>query len=462
MDKADLRRDSFRAAIDSFLNDRRDSRLKEAEEGGKDELENVRRQYSFENWFPRIVSQAKQVQLTTHPLKTTFPDAKISSTTSLYCPPNELPERAELGSHSLSDTFHEDTVGNAAVSASTRNDLRMFMCWRVAGKPMRHWILDADLDLLRALHSDSTIAQGWLDGLRTFLVRPEPAQSHSRAKQLFWLVGDDPADDANYHLLAPLYSSALAHAVFHILNEDRFGDAGKAARQARREQRDHDTGYREYPNLAVQKLGGSKPQNISQLNSERRGNNYLLSSLPPSWKTRPVNAPLHIDSVFPRFGRIGEVRPVVRELREFLLSDPPPNKETRNRRDALIDRLIDELVDFAHPLQATLPAGWTQHADCRLVEAERLWLDPGRAEIEEAGDADFRAAWQHMDWPAEIGKRFGNWLNGELGHTLPLGDIVGRHWRDELLSHTEWADTLHRQQKRLAAPTDIPVREATR
>ena len=47
-----------------------------------------------------------------------------------------------------------------------------------------------------------------------------------------------------------------------------------------------------YASLAVQELGGTKPQNISQLNSERRGDNYLLASLPPVWKTVAVQ-PVH-------------------------------------------------------------------------------------------------------------------------------------------------------------------------
>ena len=35
------------------------------------------------------------------------------------------------------------------------------------------------------------------------------------------------------------------------------------------------------PNLAIVQLGGSKPQNISQLTSRQGGRNYLLPSLPP-------------------------------------------------------------------------------------------------------------------------------------------------------------------------------------
>ncbi|PKO57158.1 MAG: type I-F CRISPR-associated protein Csy1, partial [Betaproteobacteria bacterium HGW-Betaproteobacteria-21] len=331
----------------------------------------------------------------------------------------------------------------------------------VDGRPLLAWMQEGDADLIAALSDDADQAGEWLTAF-TGITAPRSAtpSSHTLAKQLYWLAGEDPADNSQYHLLAPLYSSTLAHAVFQTINEDRFGKAGKLARQARYAQRDHDTGYREYPDLAVQKFGGTKPQNISQLNSERGGNNYLLSSRPPKWKTHALKAPLFVDTVFPRLGKIAEVRNTVRILRDFLKSDPRPTMETRNRRDALLDRLIDELVDFAHPLQAALPAGWTRDTDCRLVEAERLWLDPGRAETDDETDTEFSAAWHRMDWPVEIGRRFGNWLNHELGQSLPLGDIEGRHWRDELLLHTAWAGRLHTPRVQGNAPTYIPVREA--
>lgn len=444
---------AFREAINRFLKDRLDAKLdKLAQEDPKREA--LSAQYQRDAWLEDAARRVAQIQAVTHTLKPIHPDARG---TNLFCAPAALPSHAEVGSHTLGDDFNVDVVGNAAAL-----DVYKLLKLRVDERSLLEWLQTGDPAVLAALSDDATKAQDWCEAF-VGITRPRSStpSSHTLAKQLYWRIGDDPCRNSDYHLLAPLYSSALAHAVFHTIDEDRFGDAGKAARQARREHRHHDTGYREYPNLAVQKFGGTKPQNISQLNSERGGNNYLLASLPPSWKTRPVTPPLKADSVLPRFGRIPEVRQTMRELRDFLRTDPTANVDTRNRRDTLVERLIDELVDFAHPLQSTLPAGWTQDTECRLCEAERLWLDPGRAAENDPADADFCAAWHHMDWPAEVGKRFGNWLNAELGDTLPLGDIEGRHWRDELLLNAEWADELHRQRKRLETPTYIPVREAT-
>lgn len=446
-----VRQAAFRNAIEHFLNERLEAKLDKLQADDPKRAELIAL-HARETWLADAARRVAQIQIVTHTLKPIHPDARG---TNLFRAPSELPAHLEVGSHVLGQDFSSDVVGNAAAL-----DVFKLLKQQADGRPLLAWMQDRDPDLLPALSDDADQASEWLDAF-TAITAPRSAipSSHTLAKQLYWLAGEDPADDSQYHLLAPLYSSALAHAVFQTINEDRFGEAGKLARQARREQRDHDTGYREYSDLAVQKFGGTKPQNISQLNSERGGNNYLLASRPPKWKTFAVKAPLHTDSVFPRFARIPEVRQTMRTLRDFLESDPASTMETRNRRDALLDRLIDELVAFANPLQATLPAGWTRDADCRLAEAERLWLDPGRAEADDESDTDFQAAWQHMDWPAEIGRRFANWLNHELGRALPLGDIEARHWRDELLLHTEWAGALHRLRVQGDAPTYAPTRE---
>lgn len=447
------RRTVFRQAIEHFIKECLDSKLEKLPTDSP-ECTTLIAQHARETWLTSAAQRVAQIQMATHILKPINPDARG---TSLFLVPAELPSHQEVGSHILGPGFSKDVVGNAA-----HLDVFKFLKQQVEERPLLAWMQEGDADMLAALSDDAQKAQEWANAFLG-IITPYNAtpSSHDLAKQLYWLVGENPADDKHYHLLAPLYASALAHTVHQTINEDRFGEAGKLARQARREHRDHTTGYREYPGLAVQKLGGDNPQNISQLNSERRGKNYLLASGPPKWKTSAVKLPLFIDSIFSRFGKTPEVRKTVQSLRDFLKSDPPTNQVTRNRRDALLDRLIDELIDFAHPLQATLPVGWTRDTNCRLAEAERLWLDPRRADSDDETDSDFRTAWQRMDWPKEIGQRFGNWLNHELGKTLPLGEIEARHWRDELLLHTTWAGVLHNHRVLSEAPTYIPVRGAT-
>ncbi|MDE3211260.1 MAG: type I-F CRISPR-associated protein Csy1 [Pseudomonadota bacterium] len=430
------RRAAFRTAIERFLQERRDGKLEklQPDDPKRDELT---AQFAFTNWIDDAARRVNQIQAVTHSIKPMHPDARG---TNLYRPPETLPDHGEVGSHTLGRAFADDVVGNAAAL-----DVFKFLRVDIDGRPLLDAIVARDRDLVDALSDDADQASAWIEAFAG-LVQPRGAlASHARAKQLYWLSGDDPCKDGHYHLLAPLYASSLAHAVFKTINEDRFGDAGKAARQAKREKRDHPDGYHEYPHLAVQKLGGTKPQNISQLNSERGGNNYLLASLPPSWKSRAIREPWLVESVFPRFGRQPDVRDLVHGLRDFLASDPDPTVDTRQRREAYLDALTDELVLYAAELQSALPAGWSLDSKCRLVEAEQLWLDPGRTEQDEA----FRSRWARMDWPVDIGRRFGNWLNGQLDGRLPVGEIEQAQWARELLAHTEWAWRIDRDNRTL-------------
>nr|WP_230680832.1 type I-F CRISPR-associated protein Csy1 [Paracidovorax cattleyae] len=189
------------------------------------------------------------------------------------------------------------------------------------------------------------------------------------------------------------------------------------------------------PGWLCRTWGGTKPQNISQLNSERRGMNYLLSSLPPQWQASAVRLPVHAASVFDRlFLSRPEVRRTVRALRVFLETGPDANRATRERRESMVDMLLGELVALAAELQQLLPPGWTCD-DARfqdLHRSEQLWLDPLRAERPD--ETDFAHEWLRMDWPAAIGLRFANWLNAQLRDKLLVGDTEARAWQKELLT----------------------------
>jgi CRISPR-associated protein Csy1 len=434
------RRTAFRTAIEGFLQERLAGKLEKLkpDDPKRDELA---AQFVFATWIEDAASRIAQLQMATHIVKPVFPEAKIRETTNLLIRPDSLTSHPEVGSHTLDRQFVTDVVGNSAALHFYK-----FLRIEVAGQILLDAVLARDADLIDALGGKPEQAAAWVEAFAALMQPRGELSSHGRAKQLYWLAGDDPRDNEHFHLLAPLYASSLTHAVYQTIYNDRFGEASKAARQARRDKRDHPNGYREYPHLAVQKLGGTKPQNISQLNSERRGDNYLLASLPPQWKSRAVREPLHTDSVFPNFGRRQEVHDLVRNLKTFLASDPAPTMETRQRRESYMEGLMGELVSFAAELQTALPAGWSLDPACRLVAAEQLWLDPARAEQDEA----FRSQWQQLRWPDEVGRRFANLLNSQLVDKLPMGDIEHQTWTGELLGHTEWAARIDQASRTLS------------
>lgn len=419
---------NYREAIHTFLQERLNAKLEKlkADEDGK--RTELIAQHQPSAWLEDAARRVQQIQAVTHSLKPIHPDARG---TNLYVEPHTLPPLAELGSHALGERFVGDVVGNAAAL-----DAYKLLKLEVNGRSLLTALLAQDADALAALHADPAQAQALRDALVSLTQpRAEGPSSHTLAKQLYWLTGSDACDDSHYTLLAPLYATSLAHAVHAQLQEARFGEANKAARQARRERKVHDGVFHDYPGLAVQNMGGTKPQNISQLNSERRGMNYLLSSLPPQWQASAVRLPVHATSVFDRlFIARPEVRRTVRALRVFLESDPDANLATRDRREELLGALVDELVSLAAELQQILPPGWSRDDErfADLHRSEQLWLDPLRAE--QPDEADFAREWLQMDWPAAVGQRFANWLNAQLRGKLPVGDAEARAWQKELLT----------------------------
>lgn len=410
----------LRQLMQSFIDERLVAKLEKLEPDDP-KYQELQLQYRFENWVEDAARRVGQLQVVSHTLKAIHPDAKG---TSLFAPPELLAAHPWVGSHLLEENYATDVVGNAAAL-----DVYKFLKLEYQGKTLLARALERDAALLSALNDDASKAQEWLDAFVSITDNKGKVSSSTRAKQIYWLTGDDPTQNEHFHLLSPLYPSSLVHRVYQHIQHDRFSEETKAARQARRDNKASETGYADYPNLAVQKLGGTKPQNISQLNSERGGNNYLLCSLPPVWQSRDQRPPLKTDSVFPRFVRQQQPRWLLAKLRDFLLSNPPANVRTRTRVDAYIDALIDEMILFSAYFQQLEP-GWSADPDCQLVEAEQLWLDPMRA----AEDEEFAARRMAGEWVKEVQHRFANQVNKALGK-LPVGDG----------EHSEWMSRVHKK-----------------
>ena len=431
---------SWEDTIAIFINERLKTRLEKLKEDDPKRPELVV-QHDPTTWIGNAARRVTQIQAVTHSLKAIHPDARG---TNLYVEPVSLPTLAEVGSHTLGEHFVSDVVGNAAAL-----DVYKFLKLEANKRSLLSALLDLDPGALAALHTDSAQAQVLRDAFIS-LVLPRAAgpASHTLAKQLYWLTGNDACADTNYVLLAPLYATSLAHAIHTQVQEARFGEANKMARQAQRERKTHDGVFRRYPGLAVQNMGGTKPQNISQLNSERRGINYLLSSLPPQWRPSEKHLPVHTDSVFTRyFERRPGVRQALWALRKFLQSDPPPNKATRSKRDDMVHSLVDAMVAMAADLMQMLPPGWTLTDErfSQLNRDEQYWLDPLRAELPD--EHLFADAWLALEWPDAIGRRFGNWLNDRLDGTLHFGEIEFRAWKKELLADEDGFGQQLRQRR---------------
>ncbi|MCL2898996.1 type I-F CRISPR-associated protein Csy1 [Brenneria tiliae] len=417
-----MEEDGLSRFILDYIENRKRLRLEAAEKKFADdepalaaERQEINDRYQSQAWLTDAASRAGQISLVTHALKFTHSDAKGSSVFSVQAQ-EESPEY--LSTAALKQPA-VDAVGNAAAL-----DVAKLLQTEYQGDSLVAALQRGDDSALAALTDDPQQLAQWVTGFKQALTDKQ-LSSHKLAKQIYFPLSDTSAD-GQYHLISPLYSSSLAQALYQRITAARFSDEAKAVRLARKEKRWHDEIEVSFPNLAVQNMGGTKPQNISFLNSGRRGKSYLLPCAAPVWESM-AKPPLQHKSIFRPRGEFEYLaRSAVRQMRQFLLSVAPVGNtlEIRQQCWSYADSIIDSLFNYAAAIQ-NLEAGWSREETCRLKRSQQLWLDPYSA----LSDRDFKFEREGGDWKKEVAQDFGVWLNRQLEHEqLRFSEVERREW----------------------------------
>jgi len=415
------------AVIADYINERKRQKMesieKEAEKLAKEsiddsedslkqleldaQLKTIEENFVFHHWLTDAANRAKQISLATHAIKFTHADAKGSSVLAL--------DRQEVAANYLSTVTLKmpsvDAVGNAAAL-----DVAKLMQLEFNEDSLAACLKRGDSSSLSAFSQSQAQLEEWVRGLMLAL-SDKSLKSHTLAKQLYFPVGEE-----QYHLLSPLFSSSLAQAIFQRVIDSRFGEEAKVIRDAKKAGKFIDKQDVSYPNTALQNFGGSKPQNISQLNSGRGGKSFLFSSAPPSWQSEP-KPPLNSKSIFSgEYDRRAWRQ--ARNLQQYLLSivHRDGNLTIRKGLAAYLDELVDTLFNYAAEVQSlTQFAGWSENTQLR--RAQQLWLDPYR------NDPLFQEERAKGDWQLQIADDFAFWLKRRLKHEqLVFGETEHQEW----------------------------------
>ncbi len=418
MDDTGISVQAIRAVIDVFIQTRLQAKLDKLKPEQQAEREKLQEAHQREIWLADAARRVAQIQQVTHAIKYTHPDAKGSS---VYSTGNKQAGELLVGTHTLDGQLKADVVGNAAAL-----DVYKFLKETVgdAHISLLELVLANHPQMRAAMSDNAELAQEWMQAFATLPKAKGSLASHTLTKQLYWPLGNN-----EYHLLAPLFSTSLISSVADTMRTHRFSDEAVTAREARKNKQFSAIGCHEYPDVVVQKYGGTKPQNISQLNSERYGENHLLPSLPPQWSASEIRPPLNSKSIFDgQFSRRKAVRRAVKDLSDYLKGVEDYNSmDVRKGSKRRVQNIIDEFLQYSAEIQQ-LPAGWSALPECYLPQEERLWLDPERALEDENFAADYR--WR--DWPDNLAKGFANWLNNRLSsgrYKLPVGEDEAFEWR---------------------------------
>jgi CRISPR-associated protein Csy1 len=408
-----------------------DGRLVEKQQGKPDDgPQSFAGKYDHDTWLRNASRKASQLTVVTHAPKFSY---QYSKSDGLRFESSE--EALEGLVYSVGTPLKDDAIGNAAAL-----DVFKFLQLTYAGETLLSRVLRDDPEIAAALSDDATAAAGLMGDFKLIACAAGTAACDTFIKQIYFPINND-----SYHLLGILHPTSLAHLFHERIQHDKFSEETKAAKEARKAWEKNSkpgksspeahvlkgesalpvaSAYRVYPDLAVTKFGGSKPQNISQLNSERRGVGYLLASVPPTWASRPPSLPSKQSTVFDRSlaGQLS-LRKALSRLKVYY-GNPYGNAALRDWAHERISEIIEQVMALADRIQQAEPA-WS--IGSRLHPAEVAWLDPDR----ELADPGYHA---FADWRETVSSHFANWLNENLsGKTIIMNQDAAGEWQRRFL-----------------------------
>lgn len=384
----------------------------------------LKHKYTLDEWMSDAATRmASQLKFGTHISKGVHPDSKGDNVN--FSGGSPLP-KGIVGSQTLAK-LSLDANGNAAALplaaffdawVSETDNIKIVDIIR-AGSPA----------LAEAFAAETEQAQQNVARLKDALVNSaDKPVTHERNKQVLWPLNDAIKDD-QYISLVPLYPSSFTSDFFGRVNTVRYSEENKQARDNRKKKSVEQQAYKAIPDVAVVRLGGTKPQNISRLTSKQSGRNYLLQSLPPQiGADRAYHLNKEQESLFSRslnqytyFG-LKTLFGVVRNEKK--------NLEQRDTRKHGLEIILAEVLKAAAQIKQAYPPGWSR--DYQLSMAEKYWLDPNRCELD--GEEAFLLAREESNWQQEIIESFAHWLNAALRIEFPkrtaeFGDAEFREWK---------------------------------
>jgi CRISPR-associated protein Csy1 len=384
-------------AIQQFLDERKEAWLKKKVKGSTTEEELVVLEseatttFSLAKWLPDAAKRAKQLSLVSHPGKFSHPSAKISPVIAT------APRVADGFLRTGNVSTGLDVFGNAAAM-----DVYKFLSIALKDEKTILDHLEAQTDYIGKQFElpDVTFAELSNGLLAIKQSDDESIKTSGKLKQVYFPIDDD------YHLLSILTPSNIMYKLKERINIMRFSDEAKAAREDRKKNKHSELTLSDVFNLSVIGFGGTKPQNISVLNSQNGGAAYLLPSLPPKLEKRKIRQPkvsFFKEVLWPK-GYTEEFQ----AIHKLLISDDN-NVHLRRKRDSLVKSVIYQIVDQVW-ITRRLDSGWSDtELSASLPQFQKVWLD-NKYLVEREDEAVFEkvkeevALWISKSYVSVIGK----------------------------------------------------------
>ena len=391
-------------SIHTFLNERKELWLKDRVKKAENDVERAELQqqaddrFSIKEWLPDAAIRVSQLSMVSHPSKFSHPSAKTSSVIAQV--------KSAQDGYLRSGNVHYplDVFGNAAAM-----DVYKFLSLNLAEDYTVLTGFEHDHEDLKSLIEKSSL--NFTSLKQAFLVIKNDDTSSKTdhlVKQVYF-----PIADTEYHLLSILTPSGLIARLKLAIDQLRFSEATKEAKEKRKKNEHDAIGYADIFDLTVTAYGGTQPQNVSVLNSQNAGRAYLLSSCPPILEKRTVRLP-SID-FFAQCLYRKNYQDSFLQLHKFMQLDLN-NIDIRTAIRNLIQFVIDQVLLKGFKIRDYYPEGWSQQEYyASLPKLQRVWLDSMYIEQRE----------NDSEWRNELSEDIARWILRSYEKVISESEMLG-------------------------------------
>ncbi|CAH9064532.1 CRISPR-associated protein Csy1 [Pseudoalteromonas holothuriae] len=364
-------------AVDAFFADRKAAWLKKNVKASMSEDE-VKQQhmeceavFSLQNWLPNAAKRAGQISISTHPCTFSHPSARKNKNGYV----SSIIAKTVHSNDGFLRSGNVDVVADALGNAAALDVYKFLMLVMADGQTLLNH-LEHDSDLAKQLfrttpsHEESDYA-ALKDGFMAMTSTSDEVITSSKIKQVYFPLSEQ-SEATHYHQLSLLTGSGIVFELRKRLDNMRFGDEIKLAREQRKANLEHPN-HQEIIDLTTIGYGGTKPQNISVLNNQNGGKAHLLMSMPPKLQRRDIHFPT--SDFFAQVLRYNHCKVQFEELDKLyrLPNEHFNNMHTRAQRDELYQSVIDYIIEKMFLVREVATQQFIATSS-KLPKSQQIWL----------------------------------------------------------------------------------------
>ncbi len=344
-------------------------------------------------WIKGIIQHIPSCTLATHVGKFTHPSSKNVDI-------NDMNRQSDLPYVVTAAVHHPvDIVVNAAYIGTAK----LLLYELKDGKTVLQHLQKADVQLQQEIEQLG-ISFNQISSMVAAMSSPsQPTQTNGYIKQVYF-----PISPAAYHVLSVLPSSSIMIEVKRRMIEEN--SRKKECCDVKNSH--YGESYQTWADITNIHFGGTKPQNISVLNSTNGGSFWALPSLPPIIQKKDIRIPKK--DFFQETLPYKEYVPLFRALHTDILTNGINNRKVRRKREEIIDCIMQLAWTYCYMLREE-PAGWSLQKDYEsLPQAQKIWLDKAYASQQKDNEA----------WERELAMQFGRWVINQYFRILKDSKVL--------------------------------------